>query len=155
MHPCVLHNIGPLGPLPCSHSTFFSLSLQAGHRGPLTMCNHWKTCLLLPLPTSTQLGSRVSGLILKQTRDSSPFSSRVCSLFSVAYYPTLHPGSSVRPSIHLLVHPSHFTFSAFMGILGMPLLPKCSPDLKYGPLPPTRDLGCPVSGLSGCGLAFL
>ena len=34
-----------------------------------------------------------------------------------------------------------------MGLLGMPLLPKCSPDLKYGPWPPTRDWGSPYQAL--------
>ena len=36
---------------------------------------------------------------------------------------------SVRPSVHMLVRPSHFTFSAFMGYLAVMLLPKCSTDL--------------------------
>ena len=31
--------------------------------------------------------------------------------------------------------------------LDLPLLPKCSSDLKYGPCPPARDLGSRVSGL--------
>ena len=39
---------------------FFSWSLQARHQTPLTMYNPWMKCLLLPLPTSTQLGSHVS-----------------------------------------------------------------------------------------------
>ena len=57
---------------------FFSWSLQAWHQAPLTMYNPWMTCLLLPLPTSTQLGSHVSGLVLKQNKDLSPSSSCVC-----------------------------------------------------------------------------
>ena len=46
--------------------------------------------------------------------------------------PSIRP--SIHPSIHPLVH--HFTFSAFMGFLGMPLLPRGSPNQKYGPWPP-------------------
>ena len=42
IHPCVLQDIGFLGPLPCSHSTFSAI--QAGHRVPLTMCDPWMTC---------------------------------------------------------------------------------------------------------------
>ena len=34
-----------------------------------------------------------------------------------------------------------------MGFLAIPLLPKCSTDLKYGPCPPARDWGSRVSGL--------
>ena len=34
IHPCVLQDTGPLGPLPCSYSTS-----SAGHRVPLTMCD--------------------------------------------------------------------------------------------------------------------
>ena len=43
IHSCVLQDIGPLGPLPCSHSTSSVDILQAGHRVPLTMCNPWIT----------------------------------------------------------------------------------------------------------------
>ena len=53
----------------------------------------------------------------------------------------------VRRSVGPSVGPSHFTFSAFMGILAIPLLPKCATDLKYGPCPPARDWGSCVSGL--------
>merc|ERR1712074_290452 len=67
--------------------------------------------------------------------------------FLVACYATLHPAMSVRPSVRRSVGPSHFTFSAFMGFLAIPLLPKCSTDLKYGPCPPARDWGSHVSGL--------
>ena len=41
-HPCVLQDIDPLGPLPCSHST--SPANHSGHRVPLTMCDPWMTC---------------------------------------------------------------------------------------------------------------
>ena len=34
-----------------------------------------------------------------------------------------------------------------MGFLAIPLLLKCSTDLKYGPCPPARDWGSGVSGL--------
>ena len=75
--------------------------------------------------------------------------------FLVACYATLHPALSVRPSVRRSVRPlvrpsvgpSHFTFSASMGFLAIPLLPKCSTDLKYGPCPPARDWGSRVSGL--------
>ena len=53
----------------------------------------------------------------------------------------------VGPSVRRSVGPSHFTFSAFMGFLAIPLLPKYSTDLKYGPCPPARDWGSRVSGL--------
>ena len=44
---------------------------------------------------------------------------------------------SIHPSIHSSIGPSiTLYFSAFMRFLGMPLLPKCSPDLNYGPWPP-------------------
>ena len=48
---------------------------------------------------------------------------------------------SVHPSIHPSIHSSiglsiTLYVSVFMGFLGMLLLPKCSPDLKYGPWPP-------------------
>ena len=74
------------------------------------------------------------------------------SFFLVACYATLHPALSVRPSVRRSavgpsVGPSHFTFSAFMGFLAIPLLPKYSTDLKYGPCPPARDWGSRVSGL--------
>merc|ERR1712074_99662 len=42
---------------------------------------------------------------------------------------------------------SHLTFSTLMGFLAIPLLPKCSTDLEYGPCPPARDWGSHVSGL--------
>ena len=54
-------------------------------------------------------------------------------------------GPSVGPSIGPSVR--HTTFSAFMGFLAIPLLPKYSTDLKYGPCPPARDWGSRVSGL--------
>ena len=46
--PCVLQDIGPLGPLPCSHSNF-TQSLPAGYRVPLTMCDPWMTSFSLSL----------------------------------------------------------------------------------------------------------
>ena len=70
------------------------------------------------------------------------FSSSVTP-FLVACYVTLHPTLLVHPS----VRPSHFTFLAFIGILAIPLLPKCSTDLKYGPFPPACDWDSSVSGL--------
>ena len=42
IHPCVLQDIDPLGPLPCSHST--PSADHSGHRVPLTMCDPWMTC---------------------------------------------------------------------------------------------------------------
>ena len=66
--------------------------------------------------------------------------------FLVACYATLHPALSVRPSVRRSVRPSHFTFSAFMGFLAIPLLPKCSTVLIYGLCPPVRDWGSWVSG---------
>ena len=56
-------------------------------------------------------------------------------------------GPSVRLSVGPSVGPSHFTFSALMGVLALLLLPKCSTDLNYGPCPPARDWGSRVSGL--------
>ena len=53
----------------------------------------------------------------------------------------------VGPSVGPSVRPSHFTFSALMGVLALLLLPKCSTDLNYGPCPPARDWGSRVSGL--------
>jgi len=79
--------------------------------------------------------------------------------FLVACYATLQPALSVRPSVRRSVgpsvgpsvrrsvRPSHFTFSALMGVLALLLLPKCSTDLDYGPCPPARDWGSRVSGL--------
>ena len=63
--------------------------------------------------------------------------------FLVACYAILHSALSVRPLVRL----SHFTFSAFKVFLAIPLLPKCSTDLKNGPCPPARDWGSRVSGL--------
>ena len=48
IHPCVLQDIGPLGPPALLSLHFFSLS--AGHRAPLTMCDPWMTCF--PFPSS-------------------------------------------------------------------------------------------------------
>ena len=56
-------------------------------------------------------------------------------------------GPSVGPLVRPSVGPSHFTFSAFFSFLALPLLPKCSGDLKYGPCPPARDWDSRVSGL--------
>ena len=75
--------------------------------------------------------------------------------FLVACYATLQPALSVRPSVrrsvgpsvHPFVGPSHFTYSALMGVLALLLLPKSSTDLNYGPCPPARDWGSRVSGL--------
>ena len=67
--------------------------------------------------------------------------------------PSVRP--SIGPSIRPSICPSHFTFLAFMGFLAIPLLPKCSTDLKYGPCPPARDWGSRVSGLVFCFLFFL
>ena len=83
-----------------------------------------KTCKISDLAPKNPLFSRV-------LRDSTP---RFVS-------PSV--GSSVRRS----VGPSHFTFSALMGVLALLLLPKCSIDLNYGPCPPARDWGSRVSGL--------
>ena len=58
-------------------------------------------------------------------------------------YAILHPALSVRRS----VGPSHFTFFGFLRFLALPLLPKQSGDLNYGPCPPARDWGSRVSGL--------
>ena len=89
------------------------------------------------------------------------------SEFLVACYATLHQALSihwsvhpsvrssvhlsVRPSIHPSIHPSvrpsHFIFSKSMGFLAIPLLPKCSTDIKYSPCPPARNWGSRVSGL--------
>merc|ERR1711872_1153761 len=52
--PCVLQDIGPLGPLPCSHSTS-SLDHLAGHRVPLTMCDPWMTSFFLSFSVSSFL----------------------------------------------------------------------------------------------------
>merc|ERR1712148_158008 len=69
-------------------------------------------------------------------------------------HPALSVRRSVGPSVRRSVGPSHFTFSAFMGFLAIPLLPKCSTDLEYGPCPPARDWGSRVSGLVFISLVF-
>ena len=56
-------------------------------------------------------------------------------------------GLSIFLSVRRSVGPSHFTFSALMGVLALLLLPKCSTDLNHGPCPPARDWGSRVSSL--------
>ena len=96
-----------------------------------------------------------TGLLLQckfSVEENSQDDPRVSAIrFLVACYATLHPALSVRRSfrrsVGLSVRPSHFTFSALMGVLALLLLPKCSTDLNYGPCPPARDWGSRVSGL--------
>ena len=91
---------------------FFTGSLPAGHRVPLTMCDPWMTCLLycpcgLPLPTL----STSPRLVIKCFFHTSPSISSLIGQFLVACTRLYNP---LCPSVRWSVGRSRFTFFDFI-----------------------------------------
>ena len=75
------------------------------------------------------------------------YSKAIQALFLVACYPTLQPAISVRCSVGRSLGPL-YTFSAFLSLLSLLLLPKCSSDLlRHCSCPPARNWGSRVTSV--------